>query len=88
MNTQTHPFDDRLRAAILAAVAAHERLSGGGLRVGVRDGIAHLAGEVSCLEDRAAAEALAAGTPGVRGVVNRIAAPGAPSPARPIHLDL
>jgi hypothetical protein len=37
---------------------------------------------------RFAAEEFARQMPGVRGVVNRIEAPGAPSPAREINLDL
>jgi hypothetical protein len=40
------------------------------------------------LPERGATEELAGQAPGVRGVVNRIEAPGAPSPAREINLDL
>ena len=58
------------------------------LRVGVLNGIVHLAGVVDSLPERGAAEELAGQVPGVRGVVNRIEAPGAPSPAREINLDL
>lgn len=80
--------DARLRAAILASLACDSRLANADLRVGVLNGIAHLAGEVASLAERAAVEELARQEPGVRGVVNRIAAPGAPNPGREINLDL
>jgi osmotically-inducible protein OsmY len=80
--------DDRLRAAILAVLAADSRTASAGFRVGVLNGIAHLAGAVDSLAGRTAAEKLARQVPGVRGVANRIEAPGAPSPARKIDLDL
>jgi len=79
--------DDQLRAAILAALAADARAMTD-LRVGVLNGIAHLTGDVDSLLKRATAEEIAQSVPGVRGVVNRIEAPGAPSPARTINLDL
>lgn len=90
MNRQFPPpeQDENLRAAILAALAADRCTAGAELRVGVLNGIAHLAGAVGALETRALAEDLAQGVPGVRGVANRIEAPGAPSPAREINLDL
>jgi osmotically-inducible protein OsmY len=78
--------DETLREAILAVFAADERTASAGLRLGVLNGVAHLAGMVESLEARSAAEALAGQVAGVRGVVNRIEAPGAPSPAREIHL--
>jgi osmotically-inducible protein OsmY len=80
--------DESLRAAILAALAADERTAMAELRVGVLNGVAHLAGAASSLPARAAAQELAGKIPGVRGVVNRIEAPGAPSPGREINLDL
>lgn len=80
--------DDNLRASILAALAADERTSTADLRVGVLNGVAHLAGAVDTLAIRTAAEELVQRMEGVRGVVNRIEAPGAPSPARKINLDL
>ena len=80
--------DKNLRAAILTAFGANEHIASAGLRVGVLNGIVHLAGSVDTLEKRAAAEELVSKSPGVRGVVNRIEAPGAPSPARTIHLNL
>ena len=90
MNRQFPPpeLDENLRAAILAVLADDQRTAGADLRVGVLNGIAHLAGTVGSLEERALAESLAQGVPGVRGVANRIEAPGAPSPAREINLDL
>ncbi len=58
------------------------------LRVGVLDGIAHLAGTVNSMAMRQTAEELANQVVGIRGVVNRIEAPGAPSPSRAVNLDL
>ena len=80
--------DESLRAAILAAFAADDRTASADLRVGVLNGIVHLAGSVDTLEKCTAAEEIAEESPGVRGVVNRIEAPGAPSPARTINLNL
>jgi osmotically-inducible protein OsmY len=80
--------DQSLRKTILAALAADMRTAGVDLRVGVRNRIVHLAGTLDSLAKRTAAEELALGVDGVYGVVNRIAAPGAPSPAREINLDI
>jgi hypothetical protein len=78
------PSDESLRAAILALFAADGRIAS--VRIGVLKGIAHLAGAAESVETRAAAEELAKSVSGVRGVVNRIEAPGAPSPSRRIDL--
>jgi len=84
-----HPTpDESLRTAILVIFTADSRTACADLRVGVLNGIAHLAGSVDSLVIRSAAEELARRVPGVRGVVNRIEAPDAPSPARTINLDL
>lgn len=80
--------DESLRESILAIVAADRRTASADIRVGVLNGIAHLMGTVDTLEKRVAAEELAGQVLGVRGVVNRIEAPGAPSPAREINLNL
>ncbi len=88
MRPDTSISDESLRAATLAVLTADGRTAHADLRVGVLNGIVHLAGAADALAERAAAEALAGQIPGVRGVVNRIAAPGAPSPAREISLDL
>ena len=80
--------DEDLRSAILAEFMADSRIASSDLRVGVLNGIAHLAGNVNSLDQRRLAEEIAGQVPGVRGVVNRIEAPGAPSPARMINLDL
>ena len=45
--------DERLRAAILASFAADSRLANADLRVGVVNGIVHLAGVVATLVERA-----------------------------------
>ena len=88
--TQPQPLspDERLRAEILDVFANDARIDSADLRVGVLNGIAHLAGIVPSLEERDVAEELAKNVCRVRGVVNRIEAPGAPSPARTVHLNL
>mgnify|MGYP003752915175 FL=1 len=78
--------DESLRVSVLTTLATDSRVACADLRVGVLNGIAHLAGTVETLAQRNAAEDLAGHTPGVRGVVNRIQAPGAPSPARSVDL--
>ncbi len=85
---QTSIPDENLRAAILAEFASEGQIAAANVRVGVLNGIVHLAGMVDSLAERAAVEELVRGIPGVRGIVNRIEAPGAPSPSRTIHLDL
>ena len=80
--------DENLRASILEIFAADDHIASTHLRVGVLNAIVHLAGAVDSLAVRTAAEELARQVPGVRGVVNRIEAPGSPSPAREINLDL
>ncbi len=89
MTEPTVPMtDEYLRAAILAAFGADSRTRSAGLRAGVLNGVVHLAGDVDSLATRSAAEELAKQVRGVRGVVNRINAPGAPSPARAVTIDL
>lgn len=89
MSRQTHPIpNEDLRASLLAVFAADDRTAPAELRVGVLNGIAHLAGVVDSLAKRSAAEELAGKVSVVRAVVNRIDAPGLPSPARTINLDL
>lgn len=80
--------DECLYKVILARFAADMRVESASLRVGVMNGIVHLAGVVALPETRIFAAELAGSVPGVRGVVNRIEAPGAPRPARTINLDL
>ena len=80
-------LDENLRAEILSRFAADERTAGANLRVGVLNGIVHLAGAVASIETRILAAELAEEVAGVRGLVNRIEAPGAPSPSRTINLS-
>ena len=80
--------DEDLRQEIIAKLAADERTAGSALRVGVLNAVAHLAGEVDSLEVRNAAEEIAYSVAHIRGVANRIQAPGSPEPARTIHLNL
>lgn len=86
--TSISTSDEKLRAAILSRFAADDRTASTNLRVGVLNGIVHLAGVVNSIETRILAAELAEETEGVRGVVNRIDAPGAPSPARTVNLNL
>jgi len=89
MDEWTMPnLDDTLRKAILDAFEAQKREPFMTLHVGVLNCVVHLAGKVDSLEERTAAEEIARLVPGVRGVVNRIESPGAPSPARIINLNL
>jgi len=80
--------DEQLREVILNIFAADSRIAPAGLRVGVLNGIAHLAGMVDSLTTREVAEDLVKKLSGIRGVVNRIDAPGAPSPSREVNIDL
>ncbi len=82
------PPDKTIRCEILSRFASDERIAGLNLHVGVVNGIAHLAGVVSSIEIRTTAADLVRDIQGVRGVVNRIEAPGAPSPGRSIILNL
>jgi len=85
---QHPPTDKNLHKAILTLFAGDRRTASASLRVGVLNGIVHLAGVVTSPEAHIAAAELAGSVPGVRGVVNRIEAPGAPRPARTVNLDL
>ncbi len=87
-NQSPPPTDEELRAEVLRCFAADERTVQESLRVGVLNGVVHLAGVVPSIDVWIAAAELAENIPGVRGVVNRIEAPDAPSPARTINLDL
>lgn len=80
--------DENLREIILTVFATDSQTASADLRVGVLSGIAHLAGTVDSLSKRDAAEELAKHVCGIRGVVNRIEAPGAPSPSRAVNLEL
>jgi len=89
MMTEAGPTPDAaLRTRILQALALDQRTALLELRVGVVSGIAHLAGQAPSVELWILAEQVVSGVAGVRGVVNRIEAPDAPSPARAVNLDL
>lgn len=87
-NETSQALDHHLRNAVLETLETDPQTRRLDLRVGTLNAIVHLAGEAPNLEIRERAERLAATVPGVRGVVNRIEAPGAPSPSRVINLDL
>ena len=79
--------DEALRRAVKAALAGNAQTEPLALRVGVQNGVAHLAGRAPDSAAWRLAAQLATETPGIRGVVNRIEAPGAPAPSRTIHLS-
>ena len=88
-NIKHHSEADEIsREEILGKLASDQRTAGSEIRVGVLNCIAHLAGRVDSLEVRTAAETIANGVENIRGVVNRIRAPGSPAPSRTIHLYL
>lgn len=80
--------DEHLRLAIKDVLDVNELTAQLNLRVGVLNAVAHLAGSAPTLALRELAEQLVIAVQGVRGVVNRIEAPGAPAPSRTINLDL
>lgn len=80
--------DEDLREAVRAALAADPEMAPLDLRIGVLNSVVHLGGQAPSASLRRRAEAVAAGVMGVRGVANRIEAPGAPSPMRTIELPL
>jgi hypothetical protein len=81
------PYEN-LPEIILAVFAADNRTASAALRVGVLNGMTLLAGTVDLLSKRDATEERAIHVSGVRGVVNRIETPRAPSSSRAINLDL
>ncbi len=86
-NSFVYSRDEKIREEILLVFS--KRLEKGlTLRVGVLNGFVHLTGAVDSIDTRSMAEELVVKIKGVRGVVNRIEAPGSPHPARIIHLDL
>lgn len=86
-NSYVYSRDEKIREEILLVFS--KRLEKGlTLRVGVLNGFVHLTGAVDSNDTRSMAEELVVKIKGVRGVVNRIEAPGSPHPARIIHLDL
>jgi osmotically-inducible protein OsmY len=87
INSFVYSRDEKIRKEILL-VFSKRMEKGLTLRVGVLNGFVHLTGTVDSNDTRSMAEEIAAKIRGVRGVVNRIEAPGSPDPARIIHLDL
>ena len=80
--------DERLRMVVLDALSRDADLAPINLRVGVLNAIVHLCGSAPSLALWKQVSRIAGEVPGVRGVVNRIWAPGAPLPTRTVHLDL
>mgnify|MGYP001025899655 CR=1 FL=1 len=87
MNSEINSSDKELRQQVYQAIAAIDQLRKCKLRVGVANGFVHLGGKLSSLDLYVQTEELVRNLAGVRGVINRIEAPGAPSPSRVIHLD-
>lgn len=86
-NTSASHSDKKIRKAILR-VFSQKFGKEVNLRVGVLNGIVHIAGVVDTTETRSLAETFVTQIDGVLGIVNRIEAPDSPHPARIIHLDL
>lgn len=86
-NAPVQNTDEKLRTAILSRLTRDERTAYANLRVGVLNGIAHLAGLVTSNEIRIIAAELAGAEAGVLGVANRIEALER-WPARTINLKL
>ncbi len=80
--------DKQIRDEVCHRLYQNEHTAPYGFRVGVLNAIVHLAGEAPSLDIWELVDKIVAQVPGVRGVVNRIAAPGGPEPARTIHLSL
>ena len=64
--------DDELEAAIAQALAADLRTAAHKIKVRAASGIVHLSGDATPADVEAAAEEVAAGMPGVRGIVCRL----------------
>ena len=88
MTSPTKSSDETLRESVLQALGDDKRTAALDLRVGVLNAVVHLGGAAATAKRRCLAEAICAGVAGVRGVVNRIQAPGAPDPSRTIHIQL
>ncbi|RCK74678.1 MAG: hypothetical protein ANABAC_1395 [Anaerolineae bacterium] len=82
-NSTDHDLHDQVRRAL----AAHPELREAEIRVGTANGFVHLAGKVSSLSVYLLIERIVKDIPGIKSVINRIEAPGAPSPSRSIHLS-
>jgi osmotically-inducible protein OsmY len=80
--------DDGLREAVTRALAADPETVALDVRVGVLNAGVHLGGWAPSVYLWQRAQAVAAGVAGVRGVVNRIEAPGAPSPSRVVSIRM
>lgn len=87
-HTDYSQMDKQIRNAVCLALKADKRIAAYDLRVGVLNEVVHLAGELPTLYLWELVGEIALEIPRVRGVVNRIEAPGAPEPARTIHLRL
>jgi osmotically-inducible protein OsmY len=77
-----------LRDSVLQALAEDTHTAALDLRVGVLNALVHLGGAAPSQELWHLAETIAGRVVGVRGVVNRIEAPGAPSPVRTINIPM
>ena len=85
---EAHATDELLRHSVLQALAQEPQTAALELRVGVLNALVHLGGAAPSQRLWHLAETIAASVLGVRGVVNRIQAPGAPSPVRTINIPI
>jgi osmotically-inducible protein OsmY len=81
-------LDRQIRNMVCKELKRNHQTSPYEIRVGVLNAVVHLAGEAPNLEIWELIQKITEQIPGVRGVVNRIESPGAPEPARTIHLHL
>ena len=87
-HTDYSQTDKQIRKDVCRALKSDKRIRSYDLRVGVLNEIVHLAGELPTLDLWELVGEIASEIPRVRGVVNRTEAPGAPEPARTVHLRL
>ncbi len=81
-------IDQDIRDKVYQELCSNQLTFRNTIRIGVLNAVVHLAGEASDLETWNKIQRVAEKIPGVRGVVNRIEAPGAPEPTRRIDLQL
>ena len=88
MKSANNFSDVKLRAQVIETIFANQQFNQLDIRVGVNKGIVHLAGSAPSLERRQDIEDYVRKISRVRAVVNRVDAPGAPSPSRLIKLNI
>ena len=88
MKSANNNSDIKLRAQVIETICANQQFNQLDIRVGVNKGIVHLGGSAPSIECRQIIEDCVRKISRVRAVVNRIDAPGAPSPSRTVELNI